>query len=405
MTQHQTLAALSIGEARRIALAAQGFHRPLPRGRVDARHFRRVFDDVGVVQMDFVNVLAPAHYITFFARLGSYDRARLDEAVYERRLYTEQWAHQASLVPVEHWPILRDARVDADRRIHALDAFASQHATYVRQVLDHVREHGPVTAAEVPHFEGAPDRPRDDWGWTVPKIALEALFVRGEVAVAGRGPDQARAFDLAERVLPAKVIRRSLEPEDAQRALLGIAARALGVATAGDLGDYYSLPAALAKPRIDELVEEGELEVVGVEGWRGPAYRYVDAEAPEEIDAQALLAPFDPLIWCRPRIQRLFDFEYKVEIFVPRLKRQWGNYVLPFLLGDRLVGRVDLEADRKKRVLEVHAAYLEPGADGNLVAESLADELWAMADWLDLDDVNVGRRGSLVIPLRGAVAG
>ena len=405
MTQAQTLATLSIGEARRLALAAQGFHRPLPRGRVDARHFRRVFDDVGAVQMDFVNVLAPAHYVTFFARLGPYDQSRLDDAVYRRRLFTEQWAHQASLVPAEHWPLLRDARVDDDRRIRALVEFASQHAGYVRQVLNHVREHGPLTAAELPHFEGPPERPRDDWGWTVPKIALEALFVRGEVAVAERGADQARAFDVAERVLPSKIVRRSYQTDDAQRELVRVAARALGIATAGDLADYYGLPAALAKQRIDELVDEGGLEVVEVEGWRGPTYRHADAEDPGEVDAQALLAPFDPLIWCRPRVQRLFDFEYKVEIFVPSLKRQWGNYVLPFLLGERLVGRVDLEADRKKRALEVHAAYLESGADGNVVAEALANELWALAEWLELEEVNVGRRGSLVIPLRGAVAG
>ena len=237
------------------------------------------------------------------------------------------------------------------------------------------------------------------------KIALEALFVRGDIAVAERRSDLARAFDLAERVLPRKVVDRSYDVHEAQRELLRIAARALGVATAADLADYYGLPAATAAPRIDELVAALDLVPVEVEGWRGPAYRHPDAEDPGEVNAQALLAPFDPLIWHRPRVQRLFDFEYRVEIFVPELKRRWGNYVLPFLYGDRLVGRVDLEADRKKSILEVHAAYLEPGADGRDVSEALADELWALAEWLELEDVNVGRRGSLVIPLRGAVAG
>ena len=404
MTQHPVLTALSLADARRLALAAQGFHHPLPRGRVDTRHFRRVFDDVGAVPMDFVDVLAPAHYLTFFARLGGYERERLDDAVYHRRLFTEHWAHQASLVPVEHWPLLRDARVDDDRRIRALREFAEQHPDYRRRVLDYVREHGPLTAGELPQLEGSPERPRDDWGWTVPRIALEALFVRGDLAVAERRPDLARAFDLADRVLPAKVVRKSYETHEAQRELLRIAARALGVGTPGDLADYYGFPVTTATPRIDELVEAGDLEPVEVEGWRGPLYRHAEAEDPGDVDAQALLAPFDPLIWNRQRVQRLFDFEYRLEIFVPELKRRWGNYVLPFLFGDRLVGRVDLEADRTKRALEVHAAYLEPGTDGHAVSEALADELWALAEWLELDDVNVGRRGSLVIPLRGAVA-
>lgn len=404
MPKTNTLQIVSIAEARRLALAAQGFDRKRAPGRVDARHFRRVMEAVRAVQIDFVNVLVPAHYLAFFSRIGPYERSRLDDFTYRKREVVEHWGHQASLVPVEHWPLLTAARLDDDRRVRALSEFAEANPDYLQRVLEVVREHGPITAAEIPHLEGAPDRPRDGWGWTVPKIALEALLVRGEVAVAHREEDLARAFDLAERIIPKKHRARTVDPEEAQRELMRLAARAQGVATAGDLAEYYGLPVTTARERIVELLDEEALIEVEVEGWRETAYLDPDA-ADTTVDAAALLSPFDSVVWSRPRADRLFGFEFTAELFVPRAKRRWGYYVLPFLYEDRLVGRVDLEADRKKHRLEVLAAYLEAGEDGGPIAETLAEELWALAEWLELEEVNVGRRGSLVVPLRGAVEG
>lgn len=397
-----TQQAVSLAEARRLALTAQGFDRKRAPGRVDARHFRRVMAAVHAVQIDFINVLVPAHYLAFFSRIGAYERSRLDDFAYKKREVVEHWGHQASLVPVEHWPLVTAARQDDDRRVRALAEFADANPDYLERVLEQVAEHGPMVAAEVPHLEGAPERPRDGWGWTVPKIALEALLVRGRVAVAHREEDQARAFDLAERIIPKKHRSRTLEAEDAQRELVRLAARAQGVATAGDLAEYYGLPVTTARERIAELLEEEGLVEVEVEGWREPGYLDPDA-GDGAVDAAALLSPFDSVVWSRPRTERLFGFEFKAELFVPRAKRRWGYYVLPFLYEDRLVGRVDLEADRKKSRLEVLAAYLEAGEDGGPIAEALAEELWTLAGWLELEEVNVGRRGSLVVPLRGAV--
>ncbi len=398
---------LSLSEARRVALAAQGFDRPRPRARVDARLLRRTIQQLGLLQLDYVNVLVPAHYQVPFSRLGPYERSRLDDLVYRRRAFTEQWAHEASIVPVANWPLLRHRMATHRVRPWGFERFLTRHREYVAWVLQEVRARGPVTADDLPDPDGAPRRMSDKWGWglAVKRQVLEAHFGFGRLAVAGRLPNFARVYDLAERVVPAAHYRRVVHPEDAQRALLLLAARAHGVGTAADLADYYRMPLRQARPRLGELVENGELRQVRVERWREPAYLHTKARLPKQIDAAALLSPFDPVVWFRPRAARLFDFDYRIEIFVPAPKRKWGYYVLPFLLGDRLVARVDLKADRKTRCLRVPAAYVERRADADVVAPALAAELQTMAPWLGLESVSVGRRGDLARRLAAAVRG
>jgi uncharacterized protein YcaQ len=385
---------LSQEEARRLALAAQGFDRPRPGGPINATHLRRTIRQLGLLQLDFVNVLVPAHYQVPFSRLGPYQRSRLDEVVYKSREFTEQWAHEASIVPVETWPLLRHRMATHRVRPYGFEKFLEQNPEYVQRVLDEVRARGPLTADELPPPEVDYHHPPSVWHRSVPRAVLEAHFGQGVLAVAERRPGFARAYDLAERVLSAEHHGRQVECEESQRQLLRQAARALGVGTLGDLADYFRMQAWQARPRIVELLEAGELRPVRVEGWREPAYLHPQAKMPRRIEVAALLSPFDPLIWFRPRAKRLFDFEHRFEIFVPAQKRKWGCYVLPFLLGDRLVARVDLKADRSERCLRVLAAHLEPHAEAGSVAEALAAELRGMAGWLGMERVTVeGRRG------------
>lgn len=401
---------LSLSEARRIALGAQGFDRPRTGRRVEARHLSRTIRQLGLLQIDYVNVLVPAHYLVLFSRLGPYEKSLLDELVYpqqagRRSEFTEQWAHEASIVPVESWPLLRH-RMEAHRvRPWGFEKFMEKNPDYVREVLEEVRARGPLTADDLPEPEGAPRRMTDRWGWgrAVKRQVFEAHFGFGRFAVAARQPNFARVYDIAERVVPPEYYRRKVEREEAQRELLRLAACSHGVGTASDLADYYRMPVREARQRIAELVEAGELREVRVEGRREPAYLQPEARLPPRIEASALLAPFDPLVWYRARVARLFDFDYRIEIFVPREKRRWGYYVLPFLLGERLVARVDLKADRTGRRLLVLAAYLERDARSGGVAEALAAELRTMAAWLGLDSVAVGRRGSFARRLAAAV--
>ena len=394
---------LARDEARRIALAAQGFDRPRPRGRVGAPALRRTIRQLGLLQMDFVNVLVPAHYVVPFSRLGPYDRALLDEVVYRGREFTEQWAHEASILPVETWPLLRH-RMEAHRaRPRGFDSFMEKNAGYVEQVLADVRARGPLSADDLPGPEGASRRIPGAWIGTVPRAVLEAHFGRGLLAVAERRPNFARAFDLAERRLPPHHYARRSTHEESQRELLRLAARAHGVGTVADLADYYRMPVRVARGRLAELVTAGELREVRVEGWPEAAYLHPQAKRPPRIEAAALLSPFDPVVWYRPRTHRLFGFDFRLEIFVPRPKRRWGYYVLPFLLGDRLVARVDLKAERALRRLHVLAAYAEPRVRPGPVAEALAVELKTMASWLKLDSIAVGRRGGLARSLAAAL--
>ena len=393
---------LSISEARRIALAAQGFDRPRPNGPIRSTEIGRTIRQLGLLQLDFVSAVIPAHYQVIFSRLGPYETSLLDDLVYGRHEFTEQWAHEASILPVESWPLFRHRMEWRDPRSRELTSLMEQHPDYADWVLSEVRLRGPLAAADLSETEGTPGRVSGVWG-SVPRAVLEAHFSHGLLGAAGRKADQSRVYDLAERLIPPEAFQRELPAEEAQRELIRLAARAYGVATAADLADYYRMPVRDARLRVVELVERSELVEVRVEGWREPAYLYRGASRPRRIRTSALLSPFDPVVWYRDRAARLFDFDYRIEIYVPPAKRRWGYYVLPFLLGDRLVGRVDLKADRKKRCLFVPAAYIEPPADPVEVVDALTAELRAMAGWLDLDGISVGDRGDLAPQLARAV--
>jgi uncharacterized protein len=394
---------LSADQARRIALAAQGLADPRPAGRVDARHLRRVLDRVGVLQIDSVNVLIRSHYLPVFARLGPYPRDLLDRMSWGPRAELfEYWGHAASLIPLRLQPHLRWRM----KRNRPLDQPwwrpLLTRPTLVDEVRELVAAKGPIGAGET--GEARPNRPGQMWNWSDGKVALEYLFVTGEVATAGR-PHFERRYDLTERVIPPEVLALPTPPEaDAQRELVRTAARALGVATTADLADYFRLRTEKTRPRVAELVEAGELLPVTVSGWADPAYLWAGARLPRRVAARALLSPFDSLVWERARTERLFDFRYRIEIYTPAAKRVYGYYVLPFLLGDSLVGRVDLKADRAGRRLVVRGAYAEAPAPPPEVAEELAAELALMAGWLGLDAVVVEPRGDLAPALSAAVA-
>src|SRR5262245_43420279 len=396
---------LTLSEARRIALTAQGFDRPRPDGKVNAGHIRGAIRRLGLVQIDYVNVLTPAHYQVLFSRLGSYKKSLFDDLVYRRREFTEQWAHERSILPVESWPLLRH-RMETHRvRPWGFEKFLERQSSYVARALEEIRARGPLSAEDLPEPHDAPVRMSDKWGWgmNLKSQVLEAHFGFGRLAVVERLPNFARVYDLAERVIPAEHHGRKVEREEAQRELLRLAARSHGISTAGDLADYYRMRIGEARRRIVELVGAGELREARVEGWREPAYLHPDARIARRIEASALLSPFDPVVWNRTRAARLFGFDYRIEIFTPQEKRRWGYYVLPFLLGERLVARVDLKADRAARRLLTLAAYIEAGADPGAVAHALAAELWTMARWLGLDSVYVERRNGFARPLEAAV--
>jgi uncharacterized protein YcaQ len=397
---------LSAAEARRAALAAQGFAEPPLTRAPDARALRsRVLDRVGLLQIDSVNVLQRAHYLPAFSRLGSYDTAALDKLSHyaPRRLF-EYWGHEASLIPVELHPHLRWRMQRAhDDAWGGMRRVATDRPDLVAAVLDDIRERGPLTAAQLDHHD-APRAPKGPWwDWSDVKRALEYLFWSGAVTSARRVRFE-RRYDVPERVLPAAVLAAPTPPVDeAQRALLRVAARAMGVATEPDLRDYFRLPSAESKVRVAELVEAGDLLPVAVEGWSQPAYLSPDARVPRRVDARALVGPFDSLIWQRPRVERVFGFRYRIEIYVPKEKRVHGYYVLPLVLGDRLVARVDLKSDRAARALLVQAAHAEADAPPE-TAGALAAELRRLASWLELDDVVAASAGDLAPALRAALA-
>jgi uncharacterized protein YcaQ len=381
--------------ARRIALAAQGFADLRPAGEVGTRQLRRTVERLGVVQIDSVNVLSRSHYVPFFSRLGPYPRSALDALSDKRHHLFEYWAHEASLLPVRLQPQLRWRMAAAeDHAWGNMVRLQRERPGYVIEVLDRVREGGPLKASQL--LEPRPDRPGSMWNWHAGKVALEWLFFTGALTARARTAGFERVYDLTERVLPPAVVQAPTpDRADAIRELVRTAARALGVATETDLRDYFRLPPADARTAIAELVEGGELQPVQVEGWERPAWLDPQARRPRWIRTRALLTPFDSLVWERPRVERIFDFRYRIEIYTPAVKRVHGYYVLPFLLGDRLVGRVDLKADRQAGVLRVQAAYAEPGVDPGEVAAALAAELRLMADWLELDDVSVTGAGDL----------
>ena len=392
---------LALAEARRIALAAQGFDRPRP-ARVTIRDLARTIRRLGLVQLDYVNVLAPSHYQVPFSRLGRYDRSQLDRLVYGSGEFTEHWAHEASIVPTETWPLLRYRRDEHRVRPWGFEKFLRKNPAYAAKVLEEVRSRGPLRADELPLFSGASQELEHAWFRSVPRAVLEAHFGRGALAIATREADFARRYDLAERVVPAEHHSRAVEREEGQRQLLLQAARAHGVGTAADLADYFRMPVGQARPRLAELVASGALREARVEGWREAAVLHPEAE-PARIEARSLLSPFDPVVWFRPRTRRLFGFDYRFEIFVPAEKRWWGAYVLPFLFGDRLVARVDLKSERPGKRLLVVGAWLEPGVDRDTAAAALAAELREWAAWLGLGRVAVGRRGDFARALSKAL--
>jgi uncharacterized protein YcaQ len=392
---------ISAATARRIALAAQGFADSRPAGRVDRRHARKVFDRIGLVQIDSVNVLVRSHYLPVFSRLGRYAVESLDALAYDgRRRLFEYWGHEASLIPVETQPNLRWRMERARRGIGlwaGVSAFGRKHPAVCRAVLDEIRDRGPLGVSDL---QAGGKRRGGWWGWSEGKVALEWLFWTGQVSAHGRRRFE-RIYDLSERVLPAAVVDAPTPPVDAaQRELLRIAIRALGVATERDLRDYFRLPTADAKARIAELAEAGDLRPVTVEGWKQAAFLDPGAKIPRRVDARALLSPFDSLVWERNRTERLFGFRYRLAIYTPAHKREHGYYVLPFLLGERLVARVDLKSDRARGALRVMYAHCEEWAQHEDVAGPLRDELRLLASWLGLERVAVSRRRGFTQALR-----
>jgi hypothetical protein len=394
---------LTRAQARRIALAAQGF--------LDPRHttptmrtFNRTLERTGVLQVDSVNVLQRAHYMPLFSRMAAYDTTLLTRAAEKKpRRLVEYWAHVQALMPVELWPVMQ----------HRMASYREQRGKWWKAVDDdltgrllaEISARGPSTARELD--DGAPrDKTNWGWNWSDARKALDFLYMVGELAVAGRNSQFEVVYDVPERVLPAAVLALPTPtPEEATKELVRRAARSCGVATALCLADYYRLrqqPGAgvpAAQTAIDELVEEGELLPVRIEGWKRAAYLHREARRPRKVDARAVLSPFDPVVWLRERTEHLFDFHYRIEIYTPADKRQYGYYVLPFLLRDEIVARVDLKADRKEGRLEVKSAWAEDGAPDDTAAE-LAEELVSLAGWLGLDSVTVMPKGDLAPQLR-----
>ncbi len=383
--------------ARRIALAAQGFADRRPAGKVDVRHLRRVMRRLGVVQLDSVNVTVRAHYMPFFSRLGPYSRELLDEVAYRRRELVEYWAHMVSVVPVGDRPLFRrrmEAMTPGERTRRVME----EHPGYIEAVLEEVRRRGPLGVQEL---EDPGERRGDWWGHGKGKVALEWLFAKGDLVVADRRSFR-RIYDLAERWLPPEVLETPTPPpEESLRELTRRAARHHGIATLADLADYWRVRNAAIRPHVAALVAAGELEEVSA--WGGTAYLDPQAARPRRVAARALLSPFDSLVWERKRAARVFDFDYRIEIYVPEPKRVYGYYVYPFLLGEDIAARVDLKADRKAGRLLAKGAFLEDHADPRHVAGELAAELQSMATWLGLDEVEVGKNGDLAGELRKAV--
>jgi uncharacterized protein YcaQ len=399
---------LSADQARRVAVAAQGLAEPKPRGPVTRAHLRRLINRIQVLQLDSVSVAVRAHYAPVFSRLGPYDRDVLDGAAWTHsarapRLLVEYWAHEAALMAVEDWPLMRWRMREYTHGRWGTE-IVKKNPRLAENILAAVAELGPSTAGQIEaHMESEPRGRKGPW-WdrSDTKWVAEALWSSGALTTATR-VGFARHYDLSERVLPPEVFARDVDDAEAVRELVLRAAGALGVATEPDLRDYFRLNPKQSKPAVAALVAEGELEEVEVDGWSAPAYLRAGQTVPRVDRGTALLCPFDPLIFFRPRVERLFEFHYRIEIYTPAPKRQFGYYVWPFLLDGRLVGRVDLKAERTNDSLNVVGAFAEPGQDPAVIAPRLAAELQSMASWLGLGAVTVGRRGELAPALRKAL--
>lgn len=388
---------LSAAQARRIALAAQGFTRRRPTAVVSSRHVHRVMQHLGVLQIDSVNVFARSHYMPLFARLGAYDPALLDRVFLSRTThYVEYLAHEAAFVPVADWSLWR-FRMEAfrDRWVADPESWLNSNARTLSWVKDELRGRGPLRPAQL-----RADAPRERgswWDWDDVKLALEHLWRVGEVAISGRKGFE-RHYALEEQVIPAEVRDRVIDREDAITELVRRAARSTGVATENDLADYYRLrDRAAVRRAISALVDQGELQPVRVRGWeRGgtetPAWLHRDAVLPRRVEATAILTPFDPVVWFRERALRAFEVDYRIEIYVPAAKRRYGYYSLPVLVGDRIVARIDLKADRASSSLLVQSAWWEPHSRPE-DAERIAAEVALAASWQGLETISVSGWG------------
>lgn len=396
---------LSIAEARRVALAHQGLASARPAGPVTSGQIAATFKRLSLLQIDSVNVLVRSHYLPLFSRLGSYAPADLDRlGVGKRRQAFEYWGHEASLLPVELQPLFRWRMEDARNGLEAyasLHRFATERRDFVQRVLCEIRDRGPLGASALSE---AGKSSGSWWGWSDGKQAVEWLFWTGDLTTHERRNFE-RIYDLSERTLPSKIANAATPSRaEAQRALLQRALGALGVATERDLRDYFRMGVADTKARIAELVEAGEALPVTIDGWKDVAYVPPRMELPSCADAHALLTPFDSLVFERQRTERLFGFRYRIELYTPGPKRTYGYYVLPFLMGERLVARVDLKSDRARRRLLASGIFPEDGVAIGDVAEALAAELERLASWLGLERIVVGRRGALTGPVRQALA-
>lgn len=388
---------ISVAEARRIALAAQGFAAPRPKGKITRQHLLKVLDQIGLIQIDAVNVLVRSQELPLFARLGPHPRSLIADATAAGDLF-EYWVHEASHVPTAQHHLHR-WRMERQHKWGEVARLAERRPGYLDEVLQRVTAAGRVASGE---FNSRVGPKGTWWDWDDAKIALEHLFWSGKVTAIRRPNDFARLYSLTETTIPAHVLARETPPErQARKELLVLAAAHHGLGTLGDLTDYHRQKIPICKPLIAELVAEGRLREVQVFGWKQVAYLHPQALRPKRVNARALLSPFDSLIWNRDRTERLFGFHYRIEIYVPKPKRIYGYYVLPFLLGDELVGRFDLKSDRQNSTLLVQGAYAEPGVPADVIVPEVAAELRLMAAWLGLSSIQVQPRGDLA----GALAG
>ena len=387
---------ISAAGARRIAIAAQGLADPRPTGKVTLRHLRKVMDQIGLIQIDSVNVLVRSQELPLFARLGPHPHDLIDKATQAGELF-EYWAHEASHVPTKDYHLYR-WKMALDHRWSEVQRIKDRRPDFLNEVLARVEAGGPVVSGE---FNSRVGPKGTWWDWDDAKIALEHLFWTGEITARRRPNDFAREYELTERWIPRAALDHPVLTErDARKELLLMAAGHHGIGTFADFADYHRQNRPKARPLFAELVEDGQLIPVRVEGWKEQAYLHPQARRPRRVSARALLSPFDSLVFSRERVERVFGFRYRIEIYVPPPKRIYGYYVLPFLLGDELMGRVDLKSDRASRTLLVQGSFAEPGVPAEVIVPAMADELRLMATWLGLEHIVVKPRGELATSLR-----
>lgn len=387
---------ISIEAARRIALGAQGFGGGRPAGRIDVRHFRKVMDTIGLVQLDSVNVCVRTHYMPFYSRLGPYDQKALDRWLNESGENFEYWAHAAAVLPVDRYPLWR-WKMGEMTVWRSAEALLEAHPEVISDVLRQVQDDGPLTVRDL----DAPNHRNEPWwGYGPGKIALEVLFGNGDIA-ALRTKNFTRLYDVPENMIDRTWLEAdAMSKDEAYRVLLRDAVRHHGIGTAYDIADYFRLHVSTSAPILKAMADAGEIEEVEIREWDGPVYLDPQIVRPRHIEGATLLSPFDPITWYRERASRLFGFEYRIEIYVPEPKRIYGYYTLPFMLDGELVGRVDLKADRKARTLLVRSVWREEGTDARRVAAAMAVELETFAAWLGLGVIEVADKGNLATDVR-----